>query len=310
MRPLVSIITATYNSRRFLADYLDSLKSQTHDNWEAILVDDGSTDETVHLAEKAALGDPRVRIIRKAPEGNPAIARMIGVAHAKGEWIAFLDHDDIWHPQKLALQLKAMVSMPEALLCHTGRFVFNTKVPNSAPFEEIRAAKAICQPVSDLLEGNFITFSSSLIRRDLLVSLGGLDQSKELRGVDDYDLWLRLAPSGTLAFLPEPLTGWRNHGVNLGHDRLRMAEGLKAIATRLETRGAPSVYVKALRFQALKSFGVTLIKDEPLAALKVLSQAATISKRPKLLAITAFALLAAALPSALRVRILNFVHRR
>ena len=102
---LVSIITPAYNAAGYVQTAISSVRDQTYQNWEMLIVDDCSSDNTVEIVEQAAAMDPRVRLIRQPKNGGPAAARNSALNAAKGRWIAFLDSDDLWLPQKLELQL-------------------------------------------------------------------------------------------------------------------------------------------------------------------------------------------------------------
>src|ERR1700742_4409771 len=103
MPPAVSIILPTYNRLRFLPEAVQSVLGQTTADWELIVVDDGSTDESVTWLE--SLRDPRISILRTRHTGNRSALRNLGVARTSGPWIAFIDSDDRWHPEKLRRQL-------------------------------------------------------------------------------------------------------------------------------------------------------------------------------------------------------------
>src|SRR5258708_13982195 len=107
-QPLTIVVIPAYTAEPFLERTLRSALRQTHSNLEVIVVDDGSTDNTRVIAEAAAATDDRVRII-SVPNGGVAKARNIGIAEASGEFVAFLDADDLWHPTKIELQLAAMI---------------------------------------------------------------------------------------------------------------------------------------------------------------------------------------------------------
>lgn len=102
---LVSIITPAFNAESYVEATIASVQAQSHDNWEMLIVDDCSSDNTVEVVEQAAVLDPRVRLIRQPKNGGPASARNSALEAATGRWIAFLDSDDLWLPQKLESQL-------------------------------------------------------------------------------------------------------------------------------------------------------------------------------------------------------------
>lgn len=105
---IVSIITPIYNCEQFLQETIQSVLNQTYTNWELILIDDCSTDNSLSIAETAAQRDSRIRVIKLDQNSGPAVARNIGIKKAKGKYIAFLDSDDMWFPNKLEKQLSFM----------------------------------------------------------------------------------------------------------------------------------------------------------------------------------------------------------
>ena len=107
--PLVSIITPTFNSEAFISETIESVQSQTHSNWEHIIVDDGSTDGTIHLLKAYGEKDNRIRVFLMERNSGAAFCRNYATEKAKGDYIAFLDSDDLWEPKKLELQLNFML---------------------------------------------------------------------------------------------------------------------------------------------------------------------------------------------------------
>ena len=107
-KDLVSVITPAFNSGRFIAETINSVLSQTYQNWELIIVDDGSTDETVRIVKSFQEKDNRIKLFENESNKGSAFSRNLALRNAKGKWIAFLDSDDIWHPEKLEKQIKFM----------------------------------------------------------------------------------------------------------------------------------------------------------------------------------------------------------
>ena len=97
----VSIITPTFNSERFIAETILSVQAQTYQDWEMLIVDDGSTDKTLEIISSFQENDSRIKIFKNETNRGSAYSRNIALQNAKGKWIAFLDSDDIWHPEKL-----------------------------------------------------------------------------------------------------------------------------------------------------------------------------------------------------------------
>ena len=107
-RDLVSVITPAFNSGRFVSETINSVLSQTYQNWELIIVDDGSTDETVKIVKSFQEKDNRIKLFENESNKGSAFSRNLALRNAKGKWIAFLDSDDVWHPEKLEKQIKFM----------------------------------------------------------------------------------------------------------------------------------------------------------------------------------------------------------
>ncbi|MGB7191052.1 MAG: glycosyltransferase family 2 protein, partial [Acidobacteriaceae bacterium] len=121
--PLVSVITPVFNSAPWLAEMLASVRAQTFSNWEHILVDDGSTDGSDRMIERAAELDPRIRFLRMPHNGGPANARNRAIEEARGQFVAFLDADDLWLHSKLELCLRFMRENQYAFVYHAFRYL-------------------------------------------------------------------------------------------------------------------------------------------------------------------------------------------
>lgn len=193
---------------------------QSREPDEVIVVDDGSTDDTCTVVEAEF---PGVRLIRQANRGVSA-ARNRGIEAATGEWIAFLDSDDEWKPDKLEIQLAALAACPGAPLCHTNEvWIRNGRRVN----EGKRHAKAGGRIFERCLPLCVISPSSAVVRRSLFAEIGGFDESMPV--CEDYDMWLRICARHPVAFVEEPLTvKYGGHSDQLsrsrpGMDRYRIA---------------------------------------------------------------------------------------
>lgn len=198
--PKVSVIIPAYNAASYIHRAVDSVLAQTFENFELLVVDDGSSDNT--LAVLARYGD-RVRAVTQANNG-PAAARNHGLSEARGEYVAFLDADDHWLPEKIERQVELMEQRPDVGFCSSATEVVNTAGetvgswpcrPDAAPFPDIL-----------FMQGTVISGSTSgvLARRQLIADLGGFDET--LRGFEDPDLWIRLAAHTSYVCIAEPLT--------------------------------------------------------------------------------------------------------
>ena len=211
--PRVSVIIPTYNRAWCLSEAIESVLSQTFQDMELIVVDDGSTDETPALLSQ--YGD-RLRVLHQPNQGVSA-ARNSGIQAAHGDLIALLDSDDTWQPDKLARQVDFFDRQPQARICQTeeiwirrGKRV-NPKHRHRKPSGDIfEASLALC----------LVSPSAVMMRRNLLEEMGGFDES--LPACEDYDLWLRVSLCYPIHLLDEPLVIKRG-----GHDdQLSGAPGL------------------------------------------------------------------------------------
>jgi len=206
--PTVSVILPTYNRGRFLLEAVRSVIAQTWTDWELILVDDGSTDDSVSTIER--LGDQRIRTITIPHSGSPARARNVGVDAARGEWVAFLDSDDLWLPHKLERQLAELNARPEAQWSTTGfGFIDHEGAPthqrSGKPYEA-RSGWVFDR----MIEGDsVVSIQAVMARRTLLRDVGEFDEALVPR--EDLDLMLRMAFKAQIAAVVEPLTLVREH---------------------------------------------------------------------------------------------------
>lgn len=229
MSPMsVSVVIPAYNCGRFVAETLDSVLGQTSPAEEVIVVDDGSRDDT---RERVKRYRERVRYVYQDNQGVSA-ARNYGVRLAAGEFVAFLDGDDVWHPSKLELQRRVLADDPDIGLLGTDVFDW----PGSFPEREKQDVPINRVPFRDLAVKNQFVTSSVLVRRELLGRAGEFDRS--LRGPEDYDLWLRVAQLAPVANLPLPLTGYRSVPGSLGKQAVSMEAGMRRILEKLDERDA------------------------------------------------------------------------
>jgi glycosyltransferase involved in cell wall biosynthesis len=225
--PKVTVITPLYNSSAFIRATLDRLKAQTFTNWESILIDDGSTDDTVQVVQPY-LADSRFRLVQQDNRGI-AGARNTGIKDARGEWICLLDHDDLWLPTKLEKQLDYAHEHNLDLLC-TDAFIVteSERWVYSRGFPDIAAAvqRAPTDPAVDVFEQgirlDFLCASSVMLKRSLFEKHGLLDP--EAVPADDYDMWLRCMPNAKVGFVAEPLIEYIVHAGNYSRNEIRMIE--------------------------------------------------------------------------------------
>lgn len=196
----ISIILPTWNGSRLIERAIRSVQDQDFQDWELLVVDDGSTDQTPVLVKTLAQSDPRIVYFRN--EHNLGVQKTLnnGLRLAKGTYIARIDDDDVWIDKtKLSRQFAFLESHPDHALVGTGVIVVD---------EEDRELVRYFLPETDaaihaaLLLHNCFVHSSVLFRRELATRLGGYDETPETRHVEDYDLWLRIGLSAKYANLP------------------------------------------------------------------------------------------------------------
>jgi glycosyltransferase involved in cell wall biosynthesis len=200
--PLISCIIPVFNGERYLGEALDSILAQTYRPIEIIVIDDGSTDGTAELV--ARYGD-RIRYVRQHNEGAPT-ARNAGLSVARGAFIAFLDSDDLWHPDKLERQMSRFEARPELDLCvtHLQRFWISELETERKRFQEHRFAEVLPGYITQTL----------LARRNVFDSVGNFNTSRRVG--DPMDWFLRAAEHGVvMELLPDLLVYQRMHESNL-----------------------------------------------------------------------------------------------
>lgn len=199
-QPLVSVVVGVFNKERYVGECLQSVLAQTYSRFELIVVDDASTDRSVAVVRE--LGDPRIRsVVRAVNSGRPAVPRNEGIRLATGEFVAFLDADDLWMPDKLEKQLAYLKLHPEYPLVHGACLVMDGEGRSL----HLRHGGRL-PPAGDcllpLLEHCWISISTVLARKELVDRVGLFDENPALRAREDYD-WLlraaRLAPFGVMA---------------------------------------------------------------------------------------------------------------
>lgn len=199
--PLVSIVTPVYNSAKFLSATLESVGKQTFKDYEHLIVDDGSTDESFSILERYASSDPRVRIVRLKGNCGPAKARNAAIELARGRYIAFIDSDDIWFPQKLDLQL-AFMAEKQAPLSFTSYFKMTEDGVDTGGI--VTAMNVV--RYQDLLKSNFIGCSTAIYDSQLVGKMFMPDILKR----QDYGLWLKIAKAGHVAYgMTTPMVRYR-----------------------------------------------------------------------------------------------------
>ena len=205
MAATVSVVIPTHNTRRYIAAALESVFNQTYKDFEIIVVDDASSDGTEDALEPYF---DRIVYVKQAHAGS-AVARNRGLLRSSGEYVAFLDADDLWLPSKLEKQVDLAERHPEAVLVYSD---FNRTESVGESLDSglaKRTERKVGEEFTSLLRQNFLHTSSVLIRRNALADSGVFDP--KLINAQDWDLWVRLADIGPFVLVDEILTHYRLH---------------------------------------------------------------------------------------------------
>ncbi len=200
----VSVVLPAWNRASLIGDAVRTVVEQSWSDWELLIVDDASTDDTVGAALAAAAGDPRVRLIRMESNGGPSLARNEAIRQARGEWVAFLDSDDVWEPAKL----EKFLARSDEFRRERGRapgvvYSWYHKTVDGRDSWTNRASAEGDVRVA-ILRYFFGIPSALMVRRDVLLEVGPLEH--RWKGNEDYDLLLRLSRLTEFAVVPEVLS--------------------------------------------------------------------------------------------------------
>jgi glycosyltransferase involved in cell wall biosynthesis len=236
-RRLISVLVPAYNAARTLQDTLDSVLLQTYTHFEVVVIDDGSSDSTRAIAEAAAERDPRIRVFSQK-NGGLARARNRALAEARGELVAPLDADDLWHPSKLERQAELLCPTRPALgfvYCAFRKINMRGEVIGNGSVYDVRG-----RVLHRHLLVNFVGNGSAILaRRDLMQRCGGYDPSLReigLEGVEDFMLQLQMAERAEVDVVPEYLVGYRQHERAMSRDTMRMAKAYREVMRRVADR--------------------------------------------------------------------------
>lgn len=206
--PRVSVVMAAYDYGHYIAQAIQSVVDQTFVDWELIIVDDGSTDDTRDVVTPF-LTDERIHYHYQVNRGQPG-AENTGINLSRGQFLAFLDADDVWLPTKLAKQLGIFESSPQTGVVYSGRITIDPNGRELAPKPQAHFRGRV---LHQLFRDNFVCFSSSVVRREVFKDVGLFNE--EYRHANDYDLWLRAAMHWGFDVVDEPLVRYRTGHANL-----------------------------------------------------------------------------------------------
>lgn len=214
MEPQVSIVTPTYNRGKFIEASVMSVLEQTVPDWELLIVDDGSTDNTLQILEPY-LDDPRIRYFYQSNQGQ-SVARNVAIQHARANCIGFLDSDDIWFPNKLKQQLAIFESNPDVHIVHGDEVTIDEQGHEVSRKNMQRYSGRI---TPQLMADNCVSITTALVRRECLLTMGSFDTRYGV--ADDYELWLRLSARYTFHYEPGEVAGYRVMADQISTDKRR-----------------------------------------------------------------------------------------
>ncbi len=220
--PAVSVITPAFNAAPFIRETLDSVCAQTFDDWELLIIDDGSTDDTVQIARQYVERDGRVRLLRQDNRG-PGAARNHGMRAARGAFFTFLDSDDSWDPEYLASQLEVFGQHPETALV-TGVARYHGGPGDGRPMRAFTPGYPMLG-LRDIIADDTAIFIMTIFRRAVFEAIGGMDETQWRS--EDYEFWLRAALAGfVFRRNARPLGRYRVRHGSLSQNTVDMLRGI------------------------------------------------------------------------------------
>lgn len=224
--PLVTVVIPCYNHAHYLPDALNSVLAQTFTDWEAIVVDDGSTDNTREAAQRFT--DPRIRYIYQENQGLSA-ARNTGIEHALGQFLAFLDADDEWEPTFLAQCLSVLQQDKSLGFVYARTFFID---PQGHKLPQLGGQAVAGERFRErILMGGFFPVHAAIVRRSALENVGRFDTA--LTSVEDWDMWLRVSAQYPVQSIDKPLARYRVYPGSMSTNAERMHQNRMVVLARL-----------------------------------------------------------------------------
>lgn len=228
MEGLVSVVIPTYNRARYLAEAVESVLAQSYPHVEVIIIDDGSTDDTSAVAARYA---SKVRYVWQ-PNSERGAARNRGLRLARGEFVAFLDSDDVWMPDKLARDLQLFQRRPEIGLVYSDIRLMDAQ---GRRLQRIRRPGCHGWVTGHLLRENFLSIGAHLARTQAFRDAGGFREERELAGSEDWEAWVRLSTRVQFGYVASPTTHVRVHPDNSMSNAAGMERSMWHACALMET---------------------------------------------------------------------------
>lgn len=229
MSPFISIIVPIYNTEKFLEETIESVLNQSYSNWELLLIDDGSTDKSAEICKKYVTQDERIFYFHKQ-NGGQASARNLGIKKSKGEWIGFLDSDDLWLPSKLTDQIEDVKRNNPDFIYGLGYYYYPERQEPLEPYDWISGERSGQQFFDILFHSCAVNTNTVLFKRALIDQVGYFDEDDIVRGTEDWDLWMRIALHVNKIYgSPKRNVFYRIHDQGIHLQNVRMLRGKIAI---------------------------------------------------------------------------------
>ena len=256
-QPLVTIITPIFNAQNFIAETIESVIDQTHQNWEMIMVDDCSTDNSRDIVKKYEVKDSRIKLIElEVNFGGPARPRNVGLDISKGDYLAFLDADDVWLENKLQVQISEMLVNNLDFTSTDSKFIDDNSIDTIINkhkivifFKKIKRKATL----SDVIKGNFIRASSAIVSRNFISKF---DENKDFIGVEDIYLWMKILNKKNIRYkyITDKLIKYRVSSTSLSERGVNQKQAIKANLCILK------FILDNQKFEYIKYFYIRIIK--------------------------------------------------
>ena len=257
VQPLVTVITPIFNAQNSIAETIESVLGQTYQNWEMIIVDDCSTDNSRDIVKKYEVKDSRIKLIElEVNFGGPARPRNVGLDISKGDYLAFLDADDVWLENKLQVQISEMLVNNLDFTSTDSKFIDDNSIDTIINkykivifFKKIKRKATL----SDVIKGNFIRTSSAVVSKNFISKF---DENKDFIGVEDMCLWMKILNDKNIRYkyITEKLIKYRISSTSLSERGANQKQALKANLCILK------FILDNQKFDYIKYFYIRIIK--------------------------------------------------
>jgi len=256
-QPLVTVITPLFNAQDFIGETIESVLDQTYQNWEMIIVDDCSTDNSRDIVKKYEAKESRIKLIELEKNfGGPARPRNVGLDISKGDYLAFLDADDVWLKNKLQVQINEMLVNNLDFTSTDSKFIDDNSIDTIINkhkiiifFKKIKRKATL----SDVIKGSFISTSSAIVSKNFISKF---DENKDFIGVEDMYLWMKILNEKNVRYkyIRDKLIKYRVSSTSLSERGVNQKQAIKANLCILK------FILDNQKFEYIKYFYIRIIK--------------------------------------------------